>query len=96
MQYRMQRTPVGPWQSALAVTPADGADLVAPGVDPNAPTDGLLFAAAAGGTLKVDMADRTTVTLTFPATAAGFPMPLSVKRIYATGTTVTNIVAFWS
>ena len=82
-----------PWQSGLQVTPADGTNLVAPGADSLIPTRGLLIGGA--GTVKVDMADGTTVTFTIPATACGFALPLAVRRVYATGTTATLIVAFY-
>jgi len=82
-----------PWQSGLTVVPNDGANLVAPGADPNIPTRGLLVGGT--GTVKVDMADGTTVTFTIPATACGFALPLAVRRVYATGTTATLVVAFY-
>jgi hypothetical protein len=44
------------------------------------------------GDLKVDMADGSTVT--FSSIGVGFH-ELSVKRVYATGTTATNIVALY-
>lgn len=81
------------WQSGLQVTPDNSNDLVAPGPDAKIPTRGLLIGGA--GTVKVDMADGTTVTFTIPATACGFALPLAIKRVYATGTTATLIVAFY-
>jgi hypothetical protein len=42
-------------------------------------------------TLKVDMGDSGTVT--FSGLPAGVFLPIIVKRIYATGTTATNIIA---
>jgi hypothetical protein len=44
-------------------------------------------------TLTVLTADNDIVTLTNPA--QGFVLPLQVKRVLATGTDVTNIVALW-
>lgn len=55
------------------------------------PTRGVYIGGA--GDLKVDTAGGTTITLS--ATAAGSILPISVKRIYATGTTATNIVALY-
>lgn len=81
-----------PMTSGLAVTPADGADL-APTNGPARSTRAVLVGGA--GTLKVDMADGTTVTITIPATACGVLLYLAVKRIYATGTSATAIVAFY-
>jgi hypothetical protein len=67
---------------ASAVTPDDSTDLteVAKGVY-----------VGGAGTLKVDMGDGGTVT--FSGLSAGVFLPIIVKRIYATGTTATNIIA---
>lgn len=45
------------------------------------------------GTLKVTMAGGTT--LTFTAVPAGVIMPLIVTRVWAIGTTATNIIALY-
>jgi len=81
-----------PMISALAVTPADGADLVPPS-GPARPTRAVLIGGA--GTLALTMADGSAVTLTLPATACGVLIYLAVTRIKATGTTATNIAAFY-
>ena len=49
------------------------------------------------GNLKVDMAVDMggTNVQTFVNVAVGYPLPLQVTRIYATGTTATNIVALY-
>lgn len=47
----------------------------------------------AGQTLKVLTADNDIVTMVNPA--EGFVLPLQVKRVFATGTDVTNIIALW-
>lgn len=70
---------------AVAVTPSDTVDLV------TKPTKGVYIGGA--GNLKADMSDGTTVT--FNVLAVGVIHCLSVKRIYATGTTATNIVAVY-
>jgi hypothetical protein len=70
--------------SAAGVTTADGSDL------PIAPTRALYVGVA--GDVKVDMADGTTVT--FKNAPAGV-LPVSVKRVYATGTAATNILALY-
>lgn len=90
---RQQAMATQPVESALAVTPADGANLAPPNGDQNKATRAILVGGA--GNLKVDMADGTTVTLTIPATACGVLQGIAVKRIYATGTTATGIVAFY-
>lgn len=73
-----------PATKAFAVTPADGADLAEV-------TRGIYVGGS--GTLKVDMADVGTVT--FTALAAGVVHPLRVKKVYATGTDATTIIALY-
>lgn len=46
-----------------------------------------------GGNVKVDMVSGGTVT--FVGVAAGTLLPIQVERIYATGTTATNMVALY-
>jgi len=70
---------------AVAVTPSDVADLA------TVPTKGLYLGGA--GNVKVDMADGTTVT--FTALSSGMIHPISCKRVYATGTTATSILAVY-
>lgn len=74
--------------AAYAVTPNDGADL---------PSTAFGLYIGTGGTLKVDCghvgSDGERVTVSFAAVAAGF-LPLRVRRVWATGTTATGIVAF--
>lgn len=55
------------------------------------PTRGLYIGGA--GNIKVDTAAGTTVTLN--NAAAGSVLPIRVKKVYATGTTATNIVALY-
>lgn len=69
---------------AIAVTPADGTDL--------ATTQAALFIGGAGN-VKVDMTGSGTVT--FSGVAAGTFLPILVDRVYATGTTATNILALY-
>lgn len=80
-----------PVESALAVTPSDAANLVPPAGDPNKAARAIYVGGTAGA-LKVDMADGTTVTLTVPT---GIYLPIAVKKVYATGTAATGIVAFY-
>jgi hypothetical protein len=82
-----------PVESALAVTTSDALNLVPPNGDTAKATRALLIGAT--GTLKVDMADGSTVTMTIPATATGVLLPIAVKKVYATGTSATGIVAFY-
>lgn len=69
--------------SLKAVTPSNTEDL----------PDGVAAAVYVGvsGDLKVDTQKGETVTLT--ALAAGVFHPIPVRRIYATGTSATDIVA---
>jgi hypothetical protein len=73
------------YDTALAVTPSDGSDLT-----------GEPFYAVyvgTGGNLKVDMADGGAA-VTLSNVASGQLLPIMVERIYATGTTASNIIAF--
>lgn len=65
-----------------AVTPADGADIA---------TQGTLYVGGTGA-LKVTTSDGSV--LTFAAVPVGF-FPVKVKRVWATGTTATNIIAVY-
>jgi hypothetical protein len=71
-----------PAKYAAAVTPNDGTDLAVPA-----------RALYVGGTgdLKVDTAGGDTVT--FSGVTAGSFIPVMVSRVYATGTTATNILS---
>lgn len=66
---------------AAVVTPNDSTDLAEITISLNIGT---------AGTLKVTMMDDSVVT--YPAIAAG-RHPLRVKRVWANGTSATNIVA---
>mgnify|MGYP000600238292 CR=1 FL=1 len=81
---RKKTTPqvvTSPITGAQAVTPSDSGDLDE--------TSTSLYVGTAG-TLKVSFEDNTTVT--YGAVAAG-RHPLRVKRVWATGTSASNIVA---
>ena len=73
------------YDTAHAVTPSDGSDL----------TGEPFFAVyvGTGGNLKVDMADGGS-PVTLSNVASGQLLPIMVERIYATGTTASNIIAF--
>ena len=75
---------IAPGITAVALTPADGADLAV------VPARFLYIGVA--GTLKVDTAAGDTVT--FSNVAAG-QLNLSVKRVYSTGTSATGIIAIY-
>jgi len=73
------------YDTALAVTPSDGSDL----------TGEPFFAlfVGVGGDVKVDMASGTG-TVVLKNCASGQILPLMVERVYSTGTTATDIIAF--
>ena len=76
-----------PYSGAAAVTPSNTVDL---------PTiaKGFIIGSVAGGTaLKADMQGGETVT--FLILQTGVVYPFIVKRIYATGTTVSEITALY-
>lgn len=70
---------------AFAITPADGADLA-----PFA-TRGIYVGGA--GDVKVDMVENGTVT--FKAVPVGTLLAVQAKRVYATGTTATLLIALF-
>lgn len=74
----------GPARFAAAVTPNDSVDLQ---------TTARGFMVGAAGNVKITTVGGSTVTLT--GVAAGVPLPISVSRIWSTGTTATGIVALW-
>jgi len=77
------------WKStamnAAAITPSNTVDL------PAIASKGVYVGVA--GAVKVDTESDTTVT--FVAVPAGAILPVSVKRVYATGTAATDLVALY-
>lgn len=73
-----------PAEGAVAVTPSDSTDLTY--------MARALYIGGAGS-VNVDVADGTTVV--FAGLAAGTILPVRVKRVRATSTTATNIVALY-
>ena len=73
------------YESAIAVTASDTTD------DPNGPFAGLYVGGQTGAqTLKVTTLRGTTVTFASPA--LGTVIPIAVRRVWSTGTTVTNVL----
>lgn len=71
---------------AVAVVPTDGADLT------SGPTRGLFVGVS--GNVAVNFCDDTdAATVTMLSLAAGVWHPLQVRRVLATGTTATSILA---
>lgn len=73
-----------PAENAAAITPNDTTDLT------NA-TRSLYIGGA--GNVKIDTVLGDTVTLS--GVVAGTVIPVRVSRVYATGTTATNLVGLW-
>jgi hypothetical protein len=69
---------------AAAVTPDNSTDL---------PSFARGLYVGGAGDVKVDTAGADTVT--FAGVPAGSLLPVRVRRVYATGTTATSIVAVW-
>jgi hypothetical protein len=74
-----------PAQDAAAVAPNDGVDL------PN--TARALYIGGAGDVVAILKND--TASVTFKNVPAGTQLMISAKRVLATGTTATFIVALW-
>lgn len=73
-----------PARKLVAVTPNDGADL--------ADVPKALYIGAAGTLALIAADDTASVSLTV---AAGAVLPIRAKRVLATGTTATDIVALY-
>lgn len=67
-----------------AVTPADGSDLA---------TSARALWVGGAGDIKVTTVGGSTVTIV--GVTAGSILPVRVARVWATGTTATNILAGW-
>lgn len=78
-------------QASLAteVTPSDTADIVSSATSKNT---GCVLYVGSSGDLKVTTAAGSVVT--FAGVQVGF-FPVQVKRVWATGTSASNIVALW-
>ena len=72
-----------PAPRAAAITPSDTVDL---------PWITRAIYVGGAGDVKVDMGDSGTA-IPFTAVPVGTVLPIRVKRVYATGTTATNLVA---
>jgi len=70
---------------AVTITPDDSTDLA------TVPTTGIYI--GVDGNVKVDMLDGTATT--FVALKAGVVYPFKITRVYATGTTATDIVVLY-
>ena len=70
-------------QLAAVVTPSDSGAI----------SDTFGIYVGGPGNLKVDMVDGGTVT--FVGVVAGTILPIQVRRVYATGTTASNLIALY-
>ncbi len=77
-------SPSDPARDAVAITPDNAADLARA-------CRGILVGVA--GNVKITTLDGTDVVL--PSLAAGVCHPIAAKRIFATGTTASSIVALY-
>lgn len=73
-----------PADGASEVTPSDGSDLA---------TAARALYVGGSGDVKIDTPNGDTVT--FQDVVAGSLLPVRANRVYATGTTATNIVALY-
>ncbi|MDB4876458.1 MAG: hypothetical protein JWM41_2904 [Gemmatimonadetes bacterium] len=84
----IKATPLfNPEDEAAAVVTNDAADI------PGIPSNGCKLYIGVSGDVKVDMATSGTA-IVFKAVPVG-PFRYMVRRVYATLTTATNIVATW-
>jgi hypothetical protein len=77
-------------KAGFLVTPSDSADLAADAANTELVRNCVLHVGV-GGTLKVTTEGGSTLTLTV---GSGF-LPISVRRVYATGTSATPITALY-
>lgn len=79
-----------PARGGIAVTPNDTTDLV---------RSSRAIWVGAGGDVTVEMVRQldkaNPVTLTIPGVLGGSLLPIRVRKVLATGTTASGIVAFW-
>lgn len=77
-----------PANEAAAVTPSDIADIA------GIPPEGAKLYIGVTGDVTVDM-KLTGTNITFKNAVQGSFLPVLVTRVYATGTSATNLVAVW-
>ena len=81
---RQQTEPHDPARNAAVVTPSNSADLTYV-------TRGVYV--GTGGNIKVTTAGGQDIT--FSNVIGGLVLPFAVKRIWATGTTASDMIALW-
>lgn len=88
------------WQSnaerAAAVVPNDSANLTLESSRPSNSQSARALWVGGTGTVKVTLdGQRDTDAVTFAAVPAGTLLPFQIKKVWATGTTATLIVALF-
>lgn len=79
--------------NAEVVTPNDSADIVLSGSAITGVDNGACLFVGTGGSLTITTIGGQTVTLT--NIANGQFIPIQVKKVFATGTTASNILALY-
>jgi hypothetical protein len=74
-----------PCRKFVAITPNDAADVAAPGIL-------WIWAGGAGNVAMIGLDDTGTSSIVVKGAAAGQPMPFQPRRVFATGTTATDLV----
>jgi hypothetical protein len=80
-------------RSAAAVTPSNTTNIPSVSTENGSGNNGCVLYVGGGGNLKVLTVGGDEVT--FVNIQDGSFIPIQVLRVYATGTTATNIVAIW-
>ncbi len=78
---------------AAAVTPSDTVDIPSVSNQDGSGNNGCVLYVGTGGTLKVTTIGGDEVT--FTGIVSGTFVPVQVIRVWATGTSASNILALW-
>ena len=78
---------------AASVTPSNTTDIPSVSTQDGSGNNGCVLYIGGAGNLKVTTAGGDEVT--FNGVLAGTFFPVQVLRVWATGTTATNIIALW-
>jgi hypothetical protein len=78
---------------AAAVTPSNTVDIPSVSTQDGSGNNGCVLYVGGYGDVRVMTAGGDTIT--FTGVLGGTFFPVQVLRVYATGTTATNIVALW-
>lgn len=78
---------------AAAVTPSNTVDIPSVSTQDGSGNNGCVLYVGTGGTLKVTTIGGDEVT--FTGIVSGTFVPVQVLRVWATGTSASNIVALW-